>query len=81
MLSYKKEDWKYSTLNYKLPDNLIWTYTIDFSIDLISKKDLWKSYGELNRNKIMKSNNLEKTMSTMNEKYLSIIKIVKQTYK
>ena len=50
-------------------------------IDLISKKDLWKSYGELNRNKIIKSNNLEKTMSTMNEKYLSIIKIVKQTYK
>jgi glycosyltransferase involved in cell wall biosynthesis len=43
-------------------------------IDLISKKDQWKTYGELNRNKIIESNNLEKTMSIMNEKYLSIMK-------
>jgi glycosyltransferase involved in cell wall biosynthesis len=50
-------------------------------VNLISKSEQWAKFGQINRNKIVEQNNLERTMSEMNLKYLSLIKTNNQTYK
>lgn len=50
-------------------------------VNLISKSEQWETFGQKNKDKIVQQNNLERTMSEMNLKYLSLIKIIKQSDK